>query len=287
MEDMVIIGGGPAGLSAALYTLRGGQRTVVIGKDGGALWRAAGVENYFGAPGAPGGRELVETGRRQVAELGGVFLEEEVTALEWQEIFRITTTARTLEARSVILATGASRATLPIPGLKELEGRGVSYCAVCDAFFYRGKEVAVLGSGPYALHEVEDLLPVASRVTLLANGAPLTAEFPPEVAVAAAPVARILGEEKVTGVAFTDGTELAVDGVFVALGSAGGVELARKLGLPVQNNKITVDASMATMIPGLFAAGDCVSPIQQASVAVGQGAIAGLSALNYLRNHSK
>ena len=69
MEDMVIIGGGPAGLSAALYTLRGGQRTVVIGKDGGALWRAAGVENYFGAPGAPGGRELVETGRRQVAEL--------------------------------------------------------------------------------------------------------------------------------------------------------------------------------------------------------------------------
>ena len=102
-----------------------------------------------------------------------------------------------------------------------------------------------------------------------------------------APVARILGEGQVTGVAFTDGTELAVDGVFVALGSAGGVELARKLGLPVQNNKITVDASMATMIPGLFAAGDCVSPIQQASVAVGQGAIAGLSALNYLRNHSK
>ena len=287
MEDIVIIGGGPAGLSAALYTLRGGKTTTVIARDGGALSRASGVENYFGAPGTPDGRALVEAGRRQVADLGGTLLEEEVTALEWQDTFRITTTARTLEAKSVILATGASRATLPIPGLRELEGRGVSWCAVCDAFFYRGKHVAVLGSGPYALHEAEVLLPVAAKVTLLANGGAVTADFPPEVEIVPGPVAGILGEDRVTGVALADGAQLPADGVFVALGSAGGVELARKLGLPIQDNKVVADAAMATMIPGLFAAGDCVSPIQQASVAVGQGAIAGLSALKYLRGLEK
>ena len=283
MEDVVIIGGGPAGLSAALYTLRGGKGTTVIGKDGGALWKAREVENYFGASRQPSGRELVETGRSQVKALGGVFLEEEVTALEWTDRVTGTTTARTLEARAVILATGASRATLPIPGLKELEGHGVSYCAVCDAFFYRGKTVAVLGAGPYARHEADALLPVAASVTLLANGQPLAARFPGKVTVEPRPVARVLGEEKVTGVELKDGTVLPCDGLFVALGSAGGVELARQLGLPGEGGKITVDAAMATMIPGLFAAGDCVSSIQQASVAVGQGAIAGLSALNYLR----
>lgn len=283
MEDVIIIGGGPAGLSAALYTLRGSKSTTVIGKDGGALWKAREVENYFGASSQPSGRELVETGRGQVRALGGTFLEEEVTALEWTDYFTVTTTRRTLQARSVILATGASRATLPIPGLKELEGRGVSYCAVCDAFFYRGKRVAVLGAGPYARHEADALLPVAAEVTLLTNGQTLGAQFPGEVAVESRPVTRVLGEEKVTGVELKDGTVLPLDGLFVALGSAGGVELARKLGLPVEGSKITVDAAMATMIPGLFAAGDCVSNIQQASVAVGQGAIAGLSALNYLR----
>lgn len=283
MEDVIIIGGGPAGLSAALYTLRGGKSTTVIGKDGGALWKAREVENYFGASSQPSGRELVETGRGQVRALGGTFLEEEVTALEWTDHFTVTTTRRTLQARSVILATGASRATLPIPGLKELEGRGVSYCAVCDAFFYRGKRVAVLGAGPYARHEADALLPVAAEVTLLTNGQTLGAQFPGEVAVESRPVARVLGEGKVSGVELQGGAVLPCDGLFVALGSAGGVELARKLGLPVEGSKITVDAAMATMIPGLFAAGDCVSNIQQASVAVGQGAIAGLSALNYLR----
>ncbi len=283
MEPVVMIGGGPAGLSAALYTLRGGYATTVIGKDGGALWRAKEVENYFGAPSQPSGRELVERGRAQVEALGGQFLEEEVTSLEWMDHFYITTTARRLEARSVVIATGASRGTLPIPGLKELEGHGVSYCAVCDAFFYRGKEVAVLGNGAYALHEVEDLLPVASRVTVLTNGLRSEAEFPGKVAVIEKKIRRLLGKEKLCGVELEDGETLQLDGFFVALGSAGGVALARKLGLPIQENKITVDAAMATMIPGLFAAGDCVSDIQQASVAVGQGAIAGLSVIKFLR----
>ena len=141
----------------------------------------------------------------------------------------------------------------------------------------------MLGNGAYALHEVEDLLPVASRVTVLTNGLRSEAEFPGKVAVIEKKIRRLLGKEKLCGVELEDGETLQLDGFFVALGSAGGVALARKLGLPIQENKITVDAAMATMIPGLFAAGDCVSDIQQASVAVGQGAIAGLSAIKFLR----
>lgn len=282
MEDIVIIGGGPAGLSAALYTLRGGYSTTVIGKDGGALWRAAKVENYFAAPGQPSGKELVEKGRAQAIELGAVFLEEEVTALAWQEHFMITTTARELEARSVIIATGSSRAVQPIPGMKELEGKGVSFCAVCDAFFFRGSEVAVLGGGAYALHEVEYLLPLMKKVTVLTNGTAPEVSFPEQADVVEAPVRRLLGETVLEGVELENGTSIPLKGLFVAMGSAGGPELARKLGLPTEGNKISVDESMATMIPGLFAAGDCASKIQQASVAVGQGAAAGLSAVRYL-----
>ena len=282
MEDIVIIGGGPAGLSAALYTLRGGYSTTVIGKDGGALWRAAKVENYFAAPGQPSGKELVEKGRAQAIELGAVFLEEEVTALAWQEHFVITTTARELEARSVIIATGSSRAVQPIPGMKELEGKGVSFCAVCDAFFFRGSEVAVLGGGAYALHEVEYLLPLMKKVTVLTNGTVPEVSFPEQADVVEAPVRRLLGETVLEGVELENGTSIPLKGLFVAMGSAGGPELARKLGLPTEGNKISVDESMATMIPGLFAAGDCASKIQQASVAVGQGAAAGLSAVRYL-----
>lgn len=282
MEDVVMIGGGPAGLSAALYTLRAGYGTTVIGKDGGALWRTPKVENYFAAPGRPSGRELIERGRTQVRELGGSILEEEVTALTWQDHFQITTTARALEAKSVIIAAGASRPMPPIPGLKEWEGKGVSSCAVCDAFFFRGSRVAVLGSGPYALHEVEYLLPLMESVTVLTNGKAAEIAFPAGTAVVETPVRQLVGEETLKGVELEDGSLIPLKGLFVAVGSAGGPELARKLGLPMKENRIVVDENMATMIPGLFAAGDCVSGLKQVSVAVGQGAAAGLSAIRYL-----
>ena len=116
---------------------------------------------------------------------------------------------------------------IEMPGLTGLEGHGVSYCAACDAFFYRGKDVAVLGSGEYALHEVQALLPVVKSVTLLTNGAALTADFPPEVTVCTQKVEAILGEQTVTGVQLADGAVREVSGVFVALGVACSSALAR------------------------------------------------------------
>ena len=167
--------------------------------------------------------------------------------------------------------------------LAGLEGHGVSYCATCDAFFYRGRDVAVLGSGEYALHEVQALLPVAHSVTLLTGGAPLTAQFPPEVAVRTEAVEAILGEERVTGVQLKNGGTLEVSGVFVALGVAGSTALARKLGAEVNGSRIVVDDHMQTSLPGLYAAGDCTGGLLQVAKAVYEGAVAGTEAAKALR----
>ena len=159
----------------------------------------------------------------------------------------------------------------------------MSYCATCDAFFYRGRDVAVLGSGEYALHEVQALLPVAHSVTLLTGGAPLTAQFPPEVAVWTESVEAILGEERVTGVQLKNGGTLEVSGVFVALGVAGSTALARKLGAEVNGSRIVVDDHMQTSLPGLYAAGDCTGGLLQVAKAVYEGAVAGTEAAKALR----
>ena len=285
MANVVIIGAGPAGVSAALYTARAGVDTTVLTKGPGALARAEGIENYYGVPGPVSGAELERRGIEGAKAVGVRFVEAEAVGLTFTDKLTVETLSGDYPADAVILATGASRAAPPIPGLKALEGHGVGYCATCDAFFYRGKDVAVLGSGEYALHEASALLPLAKSVTLLTGGAPLTAEFPPEIALCTEKVEAILGEEagKVTGVRLASGRELPLDGVFVALGVAGSTALARKMGAEVDGNRIVVDEHMMTTVPGLFAAGDCTGGLLQVAKAVYEGAMAGNEAAKALR----
>lgn len=285
MANVVIIGSGPAGVSAALYTARAGIDTTVLTKGSGALARAEGIENYYGVPGPVSGAELERRGIEGAKAVGVKFVEAEAVGLTFTDKLTVETLSGDWPADAVILATGASRTAPPIPGLKALEGHGVGYCATCDAFFYRGKDVAVMGSGEYALHEASALLSLAKSVTLLTGGAPLTANFPPEIAVRTEKVEAILGEEagKVTGVRLAGGEELALDGVFVALGVAGSTALARKMGAEVDGNRIVVDEHMMTTIPGLFAAGDCTGGLLQVAKAVYEGAMAGNEAAKALR----
>ena len=285
MANVVIIGSGPAGVSAALYTARAGMDTTVLTKGSGALARAEGIENYYGVPGPVSGAELERRGIEGARAVGVKFVETEAVGLTFTDKLTVETLSGDWPADAVILATGASRTAPPIPGLKALEGHGVGYCATCDAFFYRGKDVAVMGSGEYALHEASALLPLAKSVTLLTGGAPLTASFPSEIAVRTEKVEAILGEEagKVTGVRLAGGEELALDGVFVALGVAGSTALARKMGAEVDGNRIVVDEHMMTTIPGLFAAGDCTGGLLQVAKAVYEGAMAGNEAAKALR----
>ena len=284
MPDLVIVGSGPAGVSAALYAARAGVRTTVLTKGPGALDRAELIQNYYGFSEPISGAELERRGIEGAKALGVNFITAEAVGLTYTDRLTVETLAGEFPADAVILATGASRAAPKIPGLVGLEGHGVSYCATCDAFFYRGKDVAVLGNGEYALHEVQALLPVVKSVTLLTNGSPLTAQFPPEVALHPEKIDAILGEERVTGVQLNGGGIVELSGVFVALGVAGSTALARKLGAEVDGNRIVVDPrTMQTTLPGLYAAGDCTGGLLQVAKAVYEGALAGTEAAKALR----
>ena len=283
MPNIVIIGSGPAGVSAALYAARAGVETTVLTKGPGALDRAELIQNYYGFAEPISGAELERRGIEGAKALGVQFVTTEAVGLTYMDKLTVETLAGDFPADAVILATGASRAAPHIPGLAGLEGHGVSYCATCDAFFYRGRDVAVLGSGEYALHEVQALLPVVKSVTLLTNGSPLTASFPPEVTVCPEKVNAILGEERVSGVELSGGKTVALSGVFVALGVAGSTALARKLGAEVEGNRIVVDEKMQTTLPGLYAAGDCTGGLLQVAKAVYEGALAGTEAAKAVR----
>ena len=284
MPSILIVGGGPAGLSAAIYAARANVQTTVLYKDGGALEKTDKIENYFGFTDVISGPDLLARGRAQAARLGAQLVQTEVTGIEYAEKgFSVKTTAGAYAADAIILATGAPRATPPIAGVREFEGRGVSYCAICDAFFYRGKAVAVLGEGEYALEEARTLLPVAASATLLTNGAPAPANLPDGLLVDTRKVAAVEGDDKVARVLFADGEPIAVDGVFIAYGTAGSGDFARKLGAQVEGNKIQVSADLSTAVPGLFAAGDCTGGLLQVAKAVSDGAQAAMNAIKFVR----
>jgi len=285
MEDIIIIGSGPAGLSAALYTCRAKLKTVVIGKDNGALEKADLIENYFGLEKPLSGLELVQNGKKQVLNLGGTIFEEEVIGVSWNKYFEIETTKRKLQAKAVLIATGSSRKKVNIENLESFEGKGVSYCAICDAFFYRNKDVAVLGNGAYALKEIQELLPVVKSVTLLTNGLEPAIEIPKEVNIIKTPVKSLSGENILESIQFADDKEIFVSGLFMALGNASASDLAKKLGaLLTPQGLIKVNEYMETNIKGLFAAGDCTGGLLQISKAVGEGAKASQKIISYVRN---
>lgn len=283
MYDAIMIGSGPAGLSAALYTSRAGLSTLVIGKDRGALEKADRIENYFGMAEPVSGCELVENTKTQAKNLGVDLVEDEIFHISWNGHFILEGKSGTYEALTVLLATGTGRKTVKIKGLKELEGRGVSYCAVCDAFFYRGRDVAVLGNEDYAIHEMSQILPVVKSVVLLTDGKELKAEVPEGVRVIRKPLLSVDGTERVEGITFEDGSSIAAEGLFVALGSAGAMELARKAGAFTEGQNIKVNEKMETNIPGLYAAGDCIGGLLQISTAVGEGAQAAMSMIPFVR----
>ena len=283
MGKIVIVGSGPAGCSAALYDARAGMETTVISKGIGALQKAEQIQNYYGFEEGITGAELYRRGVAGAQAVGTQFVTAEVVGLDYAATLVVQTTAGDYPADAVILATGTGRIAPKIAGLAEHEGRGVSYCATCDAFFYRGKTAAVLGTGEYALHEVQALLPLAGKVILCTNGEPLTAEFPAGMTVCTEKLEAIEGEETVTALRLAGGGLLPVDGLFVALGVAGSAALARKLGAPVENGRIVVDEKMQTGIPGLFAAGDCTGGMLQVCKAVYEGALAATEAIKQIR----
>lgn len=285
MEKLIIAGAGPAGVSAALYAVRSGITPLVLHKGGGALEKAVKIENYYGLPHPVTGAELYKNGLKQLESFQVPVVEEELLAVEYDGDYTVRTTEHTYHSKALILATGAKRNPLALKELKKYEGSGISYCAVCDGFFYRGKEVAVLGNGPYALHEAKVLEPLAAKVTILTNGkeADFNGEDTASIQIETKKVISAGGDETLSYVQLEDESRLPISGLFVALGTADSTDIARKLGLIIENNHILIEPDTSTPLPGLYAAGDCTGGMLQIAKAVYEGAMAGTRAANYLK----
>ena len=286
MYDVIIIGAGPAGVSAAVYAKRGVLNVLVIAKDIGTLEKAKKIENYYGFKSITG-EELYRNGLEQLKHLNIELVKDEVVQLNYTNKFEVTTVNNVFESKYVVLATGVSRNVPNIRGIKEFEGKGVSYCAICDAFFYRNKNVAVLGSGNYAIHEAEILKPVAKSVTLLTNNEKLVENRDIDLNVNEKKIREVRGYDKVDEVVFDDDTKEKVNGIFVAIGTASTNDLARKIGARVENNNIVVNENLETNVPGLYACGDCTGGILQISKATYEGTKVGLEIINKIKNGKK
>lgn len=284
MSNLIIIGGGPAGVSAALYTVRAGLDTTIIKNGIGALEKAHSIENYYGFALPVCGEALVTSGIEQARRIGAKIIDGEVISIGFDKKFVVKTTSNSFTADYVLLATGSPRSAPLIAGLSENEGKGVSYCAVCDAFFHKGKHVAVLGESEYALNEIYELLPIAGSITMLTNGKTPQIQIPNSVQLDTRQIEKIEQHEKGgLKIKFENGSILNVSALFVACGVAGSAELAKKIGVITNGNKIVVDATMKTNINGLYAAGDCIGGMLQINKATYDGAIAGTAIIRDAR----
>ncbi len=292
MYDCIIIGKGPAGISASLYTTRGKLKTLIIGKDS-YLIKAHKVDNYYGFPDGIDGKELLNKGELQAKNLGAEIIEDTVLSIGFDgKNYIVVTQSSTYEAKSVLLSTGQAINKIKIENIEKFEGRGIHYCVVCDGFFYNGKKVGILGYNDYGVHEALELLNFSKDVTIYTNGNDLDLSDQGRVKVEEKnipinkkKIIKFNGENRLEKLIFEDSEE-RIDGLFVAYGSASSVDFARKMGILIDKDSIIVDKEYKTNVPGIFSAGDCTGGFKQISVAVGQGAIAGQKIVEYIRGLS-
>ena len=281
--DVIIIGAGPAGISTSLYTLRSGLSTMIIHNNNSNLKYAKNIQNYYGVFNV-NGSSMYDFGINQAKKLvGDILLQEVIDVAKNDEIFKVTTNYGEYFSRNLVLAMGSKREKLNINRITEFEGRGVSYCAVCDGFFYKGKNICVIGNGEYALNEMSHLLGIASNITLLTNGRDVPNFRNDKINVISKKIVSCDGDERIRAINFEDGTNIDVDGVFIANGVATSCDLARKIGVIVDDEKIIVNNNMETNIKGLYACGDCTGGMLQVSKAVYEGALAGDSIVKCLK----
>ncbi|MGQ4891398.1 MAG: thioredoxin-disulfide reductase [Candidatus Njordarchaeia archaeon] len=298
--DVVIIGGGPAGLTAGIYTSRMGLETVLLEKSsiGGNVAISSYIENYPGFP-AITGSELAKR-MKEHAEIMGVEIHEmeEAKKLILTDEKKIIKTAKgEYEAEAVILAMGSRHKKLNVPGEREFDGKGVSYCAVCDGPLFKGRKVAIVGGGHTAASDGQYLAEIVDTLYIIHRRDDLRVEaalknrllsYPNVKPIWNTVVEEIIGDTTVNKVRIrnlktNEISELDVDGVFVAIGIEPNSELAIEAGVKVNDEGyIIVDKKQETNIRGVYAAGDITGGLQQITVSVGEGSIAAISAFEYV-----
>lgn len=300
MFDVAIVGAGPAGLTAAIYCARYGLKTIIFEDPTNIsqLAIAPFIENYPGFEGS--GFDLIKKMKEQALKFGATHKFEKVVDIKKNgEKFIIKTDKSEYEAKAIILATGGKHKELGVEGEKEFRGRGVSYCAVCDGFFFKGKKVIVVGGGNSALVEAMYLKDLGCDVTVVHRRDKFKADeiiqrqfYEKNIPVLwNTVVEKIVGTNKVEKVILRnvktgEKSEMEVNGVFIAIGIEPQTELALKLGVELDSEGyIKVDRNQATNVEGVFAAGDCCNnPLKQVITACGDGAIAAYSAYQFLKS---
>ncbi|MBI2598164.1 MAG: FAD-dependent oxidoreductase [Candidatus Diapherotrites archaeon] len=293
--DVLVVGAGFAGLSAAIYCARFNLKTLIVGNVwGGLIITTHVVENYPGYK-SLSGYDLMQKFKEHVEYYNIPFWEDQIESIEKKregKFFAKTMEGKEIEAKTLILATGTTRKNLNVPGEKEFENRGVSYCATCDAFLFKGKDVVVVGGSDSAAKEALLLSEHAKSVTVLVrssfhpepiNGTRIAQRKNIKVLIGVE-VKEIAGKEKVEKVILKNGKELIVQGVFIEVGHNPQTELAQGLGVNINEKKeIPIDRYSRTSTEGVFAAGDCVdTEWKQGIVSAAEGAHAANSVYNYL-----
>lgn len=291
--DIVILGTGPSGLQAAIHASRAKASVLILGrKHKSSLYRAH-IENYCCLSGISG-EELLRHGARQALDSGAHFLNEDVIKTTQKADWFIISTESgySIKNRALIMAMGVTRNRLGVPGEKDFLGRGVSYCVDCDANFYKGAKVAIVGNESAAVSGALTLLFYANQVHLVSDQLLVSDRLDYQIRKSEViihsgrKVKEIIGEETVKGMILDDDQRLNVDGVFIETGAKGAVELAALLGVELDADKfkyIVTDKQQQTNIHGIYAAGDICGPPFQMAKAVGEGCVAGLSAARYAK----
>ena len=306
MREVIIIGSGPAGYTAAIYAARAQLNPLVIASSvepGGELMKTTEVENYPGFPEGLMGPDLMANFQAQAERFGAEILFDDVIEVDLKGDVKIVKTGmgQTYEAKTVIISTGAAYRELGLPNEKALSGHGVSWCATCDGFFFREKTIAVVGGGDSAMEEANFLTKFASKVYVIHRRDTLKAskimqqrsfDNPKIEFIWNAGVAELKGDGKLEAVVLEDTrngerTELALDGLFIAIGNDPRVSLVENQVQLTEDRFIRVDGrSSRTTLPGVFAAGDVIDPTyRQAITAAGSGCVAALDAEHYLASH--
>ncbi|MEM4589991.1 MAG: thioredoxin-disulfide reductase [Candidatus Micrarchaeia archaeon] len=300
-ENVIIIGSGPAGLTAAIYAARAELKPIVISgmQPGGQISQTTLVENFPGFPDGIMGPELMDNMRKQAEKFGTRFIDEEVVSVDFRNRpFTIKTETKELKSKAVIIASGATAKWLGVPGESKLIGKGVSGCATCDGFFFKGKDVAVIGGGDTALEDAIFLTKFANSVTVIHRRDQLRAsKIMQERAFANQKikfiwdtiVTEILGEEKVTGIRIKnvktgEEKEMKIDGVFIAIGHSPATNLFKGQIEIDENGYIIKKEDTSTSVKGVFVAGDVADKkYKQAIVAAGDGCKAAMDVEKYLQ----
>ncbi|MGD0804793.1 MAG: FAD-dependent oxidoreductase [Candidatus Bathyarchaeia archaeon] len=296
--DVIIIGAGPAGLSAGIYAARQGHSTLLLhsGKVGGRALEAHRIDNYPGFPQGLTGAELMNLFNDQARRFGVEFKRETVIGLADAGEFKIVSTRSGYhQGKTVIIAAGVQRKQLSVPGEMEFKGRGVSYCAICDGPFFREKVVTVVGSGHEAVQDALHLTNTASKVIIIPGKKGFSEKYTELATLRVNPkvefiegqdIAEITGNEFVTGVKLTTGwvENIATDGVFILLEHISTSNILVEAGIDAdEGGCILVDRNQQTNLPGFYAAGDCCCMGWQIVTAAGEGAKAALSAMKFVK----